>query len=96
MLVLVLTRSSSTPPLQVYCFCCGTSFYGGAGADLITAQAAANVTIYGDSSATDTAGGADTISLGSVTSATVYGAAGADTLTIGDLTNASTLMVVLV
>ena len=39
-----------------------TASAGGAGADLITASAAANVTIYGDTSA-DTAGGADDITV---------------------------------
>ena len=56
-----------------------TDFYAGAGADLVSAIDAANVTIYADSSATDTAGGADSLYLGEFTSSTVYGAAGADT-----------------
>ena len=55
-----------------------TSFYAGTGADLISVANAANVSIFADASATDTAGGADSISLAVVTSSTVYGAAGAD------------------
>ena len=50
---------------------------------LTISVAGANVSIYADASASDTAGGADSITLGAVTSATVYGAAGADTLLIG-------------
>ena len=50
--------------------------------DLVT-SAAIGVAIYGDASATDTAGGADSLSLHAVTSSTVYGAAGADTIKLG-------------
>ena len=57
-----------------------TSFYAGTGADKISAANAVSVSIFADSSATDTAGGADAITLGTVSAATVYGAAGADTL----------------
>ena len=39
-----------------------------------------SITIYGDSSAADTAGGNDSLSIGGLTSGTVYGAAGGDTL----------------
>ena len=91
MLVLVMTHSSSALPPSGTIASSGTSFYGGTGADLICGRMLTNVTIYADSSAADTAGGADTISLASVTSATVYGAAGADTLTISGLVSASTI-----
>ena len=38
-----------------------------------------NVSIYSDANSSDTAGGADSITLGAVTSSTVYGASGSDT-----------------
>jgi Ca2+-binding RTX toxin-like protein len=59
-----------------------TEFYGGIGADLISAANAANVTIYADATSSDTAGGADSLVFGSFTSSTVYGAAGSDTLLV--------------
>ena len=40
------------------------------------------ITIYADSSSTDTAGGNDSLSINGLTSSTVYGAAGGDTLIV--------------
>ena len=59
-----------------------TSFYAGTGADSVLVAQGENLTIYGDSSATDTAGGADSLEITSLTSSTVYGAAGGDTLNV--------------
>ena len=59
-----------------------TEFYGGAGADQVTVSNGFNVSIFTDDSSSDTAGGADSITLGAVTSSTVYGASGSDTLVI--------------
>ena len=85
--VVAMTRFSSAP--HCWGFASATSFYGGTGVDLISAANAANVSIYADYSATDTLA-VDNITLGTVTSSTVYGAAGADTLQIDALNKVST------
>ena len=41
-----------------------------------------NITIYADASASDTAGGNDSLTINGLTSSTVYGAAGGDTLIV--------------
>ena len=81
-LVQVMTPCGSTSSLTTASASTATAFYAGAGADQITVVDALNVSIFADSSSADTAGGADSISLGGVTSSTVYGAAGSDTLDI--------------
>ena len=54
--------------------------YAGTGADSVLITNGANLTVYADGSATDTAGGADSLQVTALTSSTVYGAAGGDTL----------------
>ena len=64
-----------------------TSFYAGTGADSVLIANGENLTVYADSSAADTAGGADSLQVTALTSSTVYGAAGGDTLTLTAATN---------
>ena len=65
-----------------------TEFYAGAGDDFISAMNGQNITIYADASASDTAGGNDSLTLNNITSSTIYGAAGGDTLMVtGGSTN---------
>ena len=58
-----------------------TSFYAGTGADSVLITDGANITVYGDASASDTAGGADSLQVTALASS-VYGAAGGDTLNV--------------
>ena len=58
----------------------GSSFVAGAGSDSVLVTNGRNITLYADTSATDTAGGADSLEITALTSSTVYGAAGGDTL----------------
>jgi len=65
----------------------GLGIYGGVGSDSFTIANGLNLTIFGDDTASDTAGGNDNIILNRVISSTVYGAAGADTLDFGSGTD---------
>ena len=64
-----------------------TRFMQGTGADSVLITDGQNLTVYADSSAADTAGGADSLQVTALTSSTVYGAAGGDTLNLTAASN---------